>query len=286
MPKPNPNHKVFSIPKSILLTGKFLQFLSPKLAANFVLKLFKTPFKFKRPKREDKMYQEASKEMLLIPELQKSIQVYKYGQGTKKVLLIHGWAGRGTQLYKIGENLAKKGYQVISFDATAHGDSEGKTSAMPEYIKSIFEIDKQYGPFEFAIGHSLGGMALLQAVKDGFTVKKMVTLGSGDSILDICKQFVNRLGLQPKIAYLLKDKMDKVLGMDSELLSANVAAKEVLIPTLVVHDKQDEDVPVSCAHNIRQSLKNGELLITDGLGHRRILIDTKVIDQIIHFLEK
>jgi pimeloyl-ACP methyl ester carboxylesterase len=80
--------------------------------------------------------------------------------------------------------------------------------------------------------------------------------------------------------------MDKVLGMDSELLSANVAAKEVLIPTLVVHDKQDEDVPVSCAHNIRQSLKNGELLITDGLGHRRILIDTKVIDQIIHFLEK
>jgi pimeloyl-ACP methyl ester carboxylesterase len=189
-------------------------------------------------------------------------------------------------LYKIGENLAKKGYQVISFDATAHGDSEGKTSAMPEYIKSIFEVDKQYGPFEFAIGHSLGGMALLQAVKDGFTVKKMVTLGSGDSILDICKQFVNRLGLQPKIAYLLKDKMDKVLGMDSELLSANVAAKEVLIPTLVVHDKQDEDVPVSCAHNIRQSLKNGELLITDGLGHRRILIDTKVIDQIIHFLEK
>ena len=286
MPKPNPNHKVFSIPKPILLTGKFLQFLSPKLAANFVLKLFKTPFKFKRPKREDKMYQEASKEMLLIPELQKSIQVYKYGQGTKKVLLIHGWAGRGTQLYKIGENLAKKSYQVISFDATAHGDSEGKTSAMPEYIKSIFEIDKQYGPFEFAIGHSLGGMALLQAVKDGFTVKKMVTLGSGDSILDICKQFVNRLGLQPKIAYLLKDKMDKVLGMDSELLSANVAAKEVIIPTLVVHDKQDEDVPVSCAHNIRQSLKNGELLITDGLGHRRILIDTKVIDQIIHFLEK
>jgi hypothetical protein len=62
---------------------------------------------------------------------------------------------------------------------------------MPEYIKSIFEIDKQYGPFEFAIGHSLGGMALLQAVKDGFTVKKMVTLGSADSIFDICKQFVN-----------------------------------------------------------------------------------------------
>ncbi len=284
MPKAKPNHKVFSIPKYILLTGKVLQFLSPKLATDFVLKLFRTPFQFKRPSREEKMYQQATKEMLRIPQLQKRIQVYKYGSGSKKILLIHGWAGRGTQLYKIGEALAEKGFQIVSFDATAHGDSDGKTSAMPEYIESILELDKHLGPFEFAIGHSLGGMALLQAAKDGFQLKRIVSIGAGDSILDICKQFVNRLGLQPKIALLLKEKMDKLLGMDSELLSANVAAKKITIPTLVVHDKKDEDVPVSCAKQIRQNLKNGELLITDGLGHRRILIDNDVINQIINFL--
>ncbi len=286
MPKPKPNQKVFQIPKRILLTGKVLQFVSPKLATRFVMKLFRTPFNFKRPRREQKMYSDFHKEKLWIPGLDKNIQVYEKGQGSKKVLLIHGWAGRGTQLFKIAETLLDKGYHVYSFDATAHGDSDGETSAMPEYIACIMEIEKQYGCFEYAIGHSLGGMALLHAVKDGFDVQKIVTIGAGDSITDICNQFVNRLGLKPKIAYLLKNRMDDMLGMDSELLSANIAAKAVSIPTLVIHDTDDDDVPVSSAEQIRQRLTNGALFITQGLGHRRILIDPKVIEKILQFFNK
>ncbi|GAW89223.1 hypothetical protein FPS14_contig00017-0031 [Flavobacterium psychrophilum] len=42
---------------------------------------------------------------------------------------------------------------------------------MPEFIASILELEKLYGPFEFAIGHSLGGMALLNSVKQGLQLK-------------------------------------------------------------------------------------------------------------------
>ena len=283
MPKNKPIHKVFKIPKSILLTGKVLQFFSTDLAASFVLKLFRTPYKFPRPGREKKMYEQSEKEMLFIPELNKRIQVYKCGSGKKKVLLVHGWAGRGTQLSKMTQELVENDFQVISFDATAHGESDGKTSAMPEFITSILTIEKKYTPFDFAIGHSLGGMALLQAVKSGFQVKKIVVIGVADSILDICKQFVERLGLQERVAYSLKNKMDKILQTDSEILSASVAAKEIKIPSLVIHDTQDTDVPLVWAENVFKHLAKGEMLVTEGLGHRRIISDDKVIRRILDY---
>lgn len=283
---PKPSKKAFTVPKSILYFGKLLQFFSPYLTVRFVFKLFMTPHKFNRPNREDKMYLESKKGQLFLPEFQKNIQVYEYGNAPKKILLVHGWAGRGTQLFKIAEAFIEKGYMAISFDATAHGDSDGNTSAMTEFIPSIIAIDKEYGPFEFAVGHSLGGMALLNAVKQGFAVKKIALLGSGDSIIDICHMFVNKLELKPKIADLLKDNMDNLLGYDVEILSANVAAKSVTIPTLVIHDTKDDEVPVSCAYAIRQSLQKGEVLITDGLGHRRILTDAKVIENILRFFYK
>lgn len=243
-----------------------------------------TPYKFKRPERENKMYEESEKDLFLVPELEKRIQVYKYGKSEKKVLLIHGWAGRGTQMYKIAEAFVDMGYETVSFDATAHGDSEGKTSAMTEFIPAVLEIEKRHGPFEFAIGHSLGGMVLLNAVRDGFKVNRIALLGSGNSITAICHQFVNRLELKPKIAELLKRNMDNLLGYDVEKLSSYVVAKSLTIPTLVIHDTQDNEVPVSCAHAIRQNLKKGDIMITDGLGHRRILTDPSVIDRILSFL--
>jgi alpha-beta hydrolase superfamily lysophospholipase len=83
----------------------------------------------------------------------------------KKVLLVHGWSGRGTQLFKIADELLKQGYSTISFDAPAHGKSPGKTTIMVDFITTILEIEKQFGPFDAAIGHSLGGMSVLNNKK-------------------------------------------------------------------------------------------------------------------------
>jgi len=286
MPKSKVNKKVFSIPKSILITGQTLAFVSPSLATDFALKLFRTPYKFPMPKRELKMFEKAQKSRLFIKSLHKEIQLYTCGSGEKKVMLIHGWAGRGTQLNAIAETFVEKGYQTISFDATAHGESQGKTSNMNEFISSIHAIDEKYGPFEFAVGHSLGGMALMNAVKNGFQVSKIATVGCGNSINDICQQFVKRLGMKPVIGYKLKNKMDIIFGSDIELLSTYVAAKSVNIPVLVMHDVDDEDVSVSNAYDICNNLSNHELFISEGLGHRNILWNKKALEKMMEFFIK
>ncbi|EAZ94774.1 hypothetical protein FBBAL38_10057 [Flavobacteria bacterium BAL38] len=278
--------QVIEIPKAILFTAKFLQAVSPSLTTKFAAKLFTTPIKHKLPKRELHMERESVQKSILVPEIQKEIVVYEYGKSEKKILLVHGWSGRGTQLVKIADEMLKMGYMTISFDAPAHGKSKGNSSIMIEFIASILEIDKQFGPFEFAIGHSLGGMSVLNAIKQNLQVKKAVTIGSGDIIQDIIDDFILKLKLKPEFGIKLRDYFETKYGGKMDDYSAYKAAEKTNIPVLVIHDKNDDDVSIKAAYNIQKHLKQSEIMITEGLGHRKILGDETVIQKIREFILK
>ena len=271
------------VPKIIILIGRFLYRISPVLAEKFARKLFITPIKHKIPKREFHMEAASQQSKLFVPSINKEIVVYTYGNSNKKILLVHGWSGRGTQLVKIADAFLENGYATISFDAPAHGKSGTKTTLMLEFIESILEVEKQYGPFEFAVGHSLGGMSILNAVKKGLLVKKVAIIGSGNSVINIVNTFIEKIGLPNKVAVLMKDNFEKKYHLEMESFSAYIAAREVKIPVLVIHDIDDEDIPVSESYHLAENLYNKEILITNNLGHRKILGDLKVIEKIVEF---
>jgi len=273
------------IPKTILITAKVLEILSSNWATLFAAKLFTTPIKHKIPKREFHMLNKSTQKRLYIPAINKEIVVYHYGSSERKVLLVHGWSGRGTQLVKIADELLKVGFSTVSFDAPAHGMSKGKSTLLPEFIASIFEIEKQLGPFEITIGHSLGGMSILNAIARGFKTKKAITIGSGDIIQDIIDDFVIQLKLKPNLGIKLRDHFENKYGSEMDGYSASRAAKTVDIPVLVIHDTDDADVNVKAAYHIHENLKHSELLITKALGHRKILGNEEVINKIITFIK-
>jgi pimeloyl-ACP methyl ester carboxylesterase len=248
--------------------------------------LFRIPIKYKTPQREKMMAKSTQKKRVYIPELKKEIMVYTYGYSKRKVLLIHGWSGRGTQLYAIADKLLENGFMTISFDAPAHGKSTGKTTMMTEFITAAKFLEKEFGPFEIGIGHSLGGMAILNGYKQALKFNKVVIIGAGDTITDIITVFINKLELNLKLVEKIKQHFNKKFNENIDDYSGSVAAKEVIIPTLIIHDTEDKEVPVSCAYNIRQNLKHGELLITNGLGHTRILNDSFVLTRIIEFIKR
>lgn len=273
------------IPRFILLSIKFISLFSPKLTLLYAAKLFTTPIKHKVPKREMQMEGKSVQKSLTIPSLNKQVVVYEYGNSEKKVLLVHGWSGRGTQLVKIADELLKSGYSTISFDAPAHGKSAGNSSIMTDFIAAIIEIDKKHGPFEAAIGHSLGGMSVLNAIKQGLELKCAVIIGSGDIVQDIIEDFVAKLDLKPDFATGLRMHFEKKYEEKMNDYSAYKAAKETDIPFLVIHDKDDPEVPVKAGINIHKHLQNGDLLLTEGLGHRKILGNHEVVDNIIRFID-
>ncbi len=287
MAKKSTNHtNPLKIPRFIIVSAKFIAFFSTKLATLYASKLFTTPIKHKAPKRELEMEQKSTLKTILIPEINKKVVVYQYGKSKRKVLLVHGWSGRGTQLCKIADELLTSGYSTISFDAPAHGKSPGNSTVMVDFIAAILEIDKQFGPFEVAIGHSLGGMSVLNSIKEGFLVNCAVLIGSGDKVPDILDDFVRKLELKPEMSTFLCSYFEKKYGGKMDDYSAYKAASNSTIPTLVIHDENDPEVPVKAGVNIHQHLKNGELMITKGLGHRKILADPLVIEKIINFIKK
>lgn len=280
----NPTQSL-KIPRIIILSSKILAFFSLKLVTVFAARLFTTPIKHKVPKREFEMDQKSIKSKVRVPAIDKSIIVYEYGKSDHKILLVHGWSGRGTQLFKIADELLKNGYSVVSFDAPAHGKSDGKTTIMSEFIYSILEIEKKHGPFENIIGHSLGGMSVLNAIKDGLQVKKAVIIGSGDIVQDILDEFVSKLGLKPKISERLRDRFENKYKVKMDDFSAYRAAQKVEIPVLVIHDKDDQEVPATAGIHINKNLQNGSLFLTEGLGHRKVLGNQNVIKKILDFIQ-
>lgn len=273
-----------NIPKSILVTVQILQFISLKLVTLFAARLFMTPLKHKIPKRELEMDQKSRQEKVRIPTISKEVVVYHYGTSEKKILLVHGWSGRGTQLVKIADALLEAGYSTISFDAPAHGKSGGKTTLMLEFIATILELEKQFGPFEGAVGHSLGGMSLLNAMKQGLKINRLVTIGSGDIVQDIIDDFTYKLRMKHKVSNQIRLYFENRFGKSMDSFSAYLSAKEIEIPVLVIHDNDDDEVPVKCGIHIHKYLQNGQLMITKGLGHRKILGDEQVVESTTNFI--
>ena len=272
------------MPKRLVYIGKFLNFFSPWAASRYAVQLFLMPLRYDIPLREKKMESQSRKEDIFVDKIKRTIRVYHYGNSEKKILLVHGWSGTGTQLSKIADRLLPLGYSTVSFDAPAHGMSPGKKTNIIEFIDCIHHLDKLYGTFTAAIGHSLGGMSLLNAVQNNLNIQKLVIIGTANTVTVITINFVKNLQLPQKVATLLKSYFDKKYQLDLDDFSGSVSAEGVTIPTLVIHDINDVDVHYSAAGEINEKLKNGKVLLTEGLGHRKILGDPSVIDQILEFI--
>ena len=230
------------------------------------------------------MLKSAQKKRLHIPEIKKEIEILSYGYSKKKVLLVHGWSGRSTQLFAFADKLLENGFMVISFDGPAHGKSTGRTTMMPEFLKTIEKINTTFGPFEAAIGHSFGATSLYNAAATFLDIKTFIAIGSGDRISDIISNFAKNLYLKEKSAKKIQSGLEKKWVIHLDDFSSSTVAKKIKIPVLVVHDKTDGDVPVSCAYRIRQNLEKGSLFITNGLGHTKILRNNEVVHKSIKFI--
>jgi len=274
------------IPKPVSYLAKTLELISFRLSSLFGMKLFMTPINYPIPKREQYMLKSAQKKRLFIENINKEIEILSYGYSRKKVLLVHGWCGRSTQLFAFADKLLENGYMVISFDGPAHGKSSGKTTMMPEFLETIKKINTTYGPFEAAIGHSFGATSLYIAASDFLTIKSLIAVGSGYKISDIILNFSKNLSLKEKSAQLIQSRLEKKWNLKVNDSSSSTVARKINIPVLVVHDVTDGDVPVSCAYEIRKNLKRGSLLITNGLGHTKILRNEEVIKKSINFIKQ
>lgn len=279
--KPNP---IIEVPKYVRTSAKAMSFVSDRWAVRFAYKLFVTPARFPMPAREEGMDTFSVKFPMVLPESHKDILVYEYGEGQKTALLVHGWSGRGTQLFSIANLLKKSGYKVISFDAPGHGKSSKNKTHLLEFMEAVTLLDDKYNGFDVIVGHSLGAVTTLNCLARGVRAKKAVAVSGGNNMVDVLEDFVKKLGLKEKISPKLQRYFEKKLHNKMEDYHVAEQARKIDIPVLLIHDKNDLDVPYQSSVDIHKAMSESTLFLTEKLGHRKILGDKNVLEEIERFL--
>ena len=277
---------VLRIPILIRFGVWLSQQLSTSLATQVALYLFFRPQRFKRPVREQEMHEHALQTSCYVPEIDKVVQVFRFAGKGSKVLLLHGWSGRGTQLFAFADELRKSNTEVVTFDMPAHGQSLGNKTNIVELVACIKEVHAKYGPFDHAIAHSMGSMALLRALRDGIPMKSAAIIGSGDKIRNVFYRFSEQLQFSDKVTDRMMQTVEKQFGMNLESYSSSTSLEHLKMPLLIVHDKDDKETHFAYSKDLHEIANNSELLLTTGLGHHRILRDSKTVQRIIQFINK
>ncbi len=272
----------FQIPKWYLRYVSFLEFISFKLAATEIRKRFFTPIPFSLPKRERPFIDEAEKKTLEVKGRQITLRIV--GEGTKVAVFIHGWSGRGSQVYAMAPELVNAGYKVVTITAQAHGNNPGKRTHMLQFTDAILATAEYVGKVDVLLAHSLGGAAAFNALNQGLQVEKLIILGAPSSIIDVVKDFCEKLKLSEKYEHYLIQYLRDNYQEDIEALAPRELAKRMSVPGMIVHDKDDIDVGYAQAERLHANWKGSELILTERLGHRRILSDTDVVNAIIRFV--
>jgi pimeloyl-ACP methyl ester carboxylesterase len=99
----------------------------------------------------------------------------EWGTGGRVALLVHGIMSDSRTWHRVGPELAERGYRVVAVDLRGHGASPRADEYPREaYGTDIVETVEALGGVELAIGHSLGGRAVLHAVEAGLRPSKAV----------------------------------------------------------------------------------------------------------------
>ena len=258
----------------------------PTLAHWFAVRLFFTPIRHQSPAREAKA--KTFGELFTVTAANKKIQCYRWGSAEKKVLVIHGWAGRATQFRRFIKPLLAAGYEVIGFDGPAHGQSEGKSTNIIEFGETLQEIYKVTGIPEAIIGHSFGGPVSLVAAMNGLPIKTLVTIASPTISEDILDSYLVIINGSEKTKEYFKKEVLKRTGKSFNEFSSLHAIQNVKqkINLLLVYDEDDKEIPLRHPQALLKVYPEAELLQTKGLGHNRILKDDTVIREIVTFIHR
>ena len=217
------------------------------------------------------------------------VMTYQWGSGERPVLFVHGWRSRASRSIALSNALVDRGYTVVSFDARGHGDSVGKRTTAMEFAEVIRQLGERHGEFEAVITHSFGTIPAFMAARSGVRTKRIVTIAGPHDFQSIVDTFAAGIGLSTAAKRGLQrhiERWARPLKIDVwRHVVAELDPTNTRTPLFVVHDTLDAEVPLDEAMKIVEAHTGRvETLITDGLGHNRVLTDQGVVDRVVRFV--
>ena len=211
------------------------------------------------------------------------LAVWGWGQGPA-VVLTHGWGSRAGRFGALAMALVDAGFRVVLFDAPAHGASMGTQASLPQFARALRAVADAVGPVYGLVGHSLGGAAVSLAIVQGLRVGRAVLLAPPADVILFSHAFAEHIRLPLRAHDVMRRNLEHRLQIKWEELHIPTLARGMSAPALIVHDRDDEDVPFAHGEEIARAWPGAEFMPTSGLGHRLMVKDPEVIRRTAAFL--
>jgi pimeloyl-ACP methyl ester carboxylesterase len=267
------------------LRGKLnlLSLISRKKAAARAFELFCTPFR-RSKKKKPPVFLKAERLNINVEGL--NIHGWRWNSPQqKRCLIIHGFESTAYNFDRFIHPLTKKGYEVLAFDAPAHGTSDGKQITLPLYVATLEKINEKFGPIQAFMAHSFGGLALthfLETIPNNQS--RVVLIAPATETTTAIDSFFKFLQLDNS----LRKEFDALIyekgGKHASEYSIRRAINNIHGRVLWIHDEGDDMTPIADAMKVKDdNHPNVEFMVTEGLGHRRIYRENEVVKKVLEF---
>jgi pimeloyl-ACP methyl ester carboxylesterase len=269
----------------IITKFKLLSAISKKKAAQKAFELFCTP-QYRNKKALPKIFEKGERLELKVNNV--AVRGWRWNHPSpRKALIIHGFESSVINFDRYVKPLIQKGYEVLAFDAPAHGRSGGRTITAPLYKQTILEINQRWGPVQSLMAHSFGGLAVCLALEEMVHNEetRLVLIAPSTESTTAIDHFFRFLhldaGVKTEFEKIIKEKGEH----EASWFSIRRAMKHIRAKVLWFHDEDDEVTPLTDVFKVKEeNYPNIQFVISSGLGHRRIYRDNKVSKAAIEFL--
>ncbi|MGH8036069.1 MAG: alpha/beta hydrolase, partial [Lysobacterales bacterium] len=260
----------------------------PALAVRAALRLFGTPLPPKWLSRRRRWSPEWHIEQWPFEDASLTLYSRPVAPHGPVVLLLHGWGGHAGQMLALAEQLVARGLRPVIIEMPAHGRSRGSTSNLPQFARVLEYVSarllQQGHTLRAVVAHSLAANASAYAASRGLAASRLVLLAPPASPLEYTRLFAHVFGLSETTRAAMQRRVEVREGILMPQFEPAAVGPRIQLPTLVVHDRQDSINRFADGVAYSQAIAGARLVATEGLGHRHILKDAGVLQQITALL--
>jgi len=231
---------------------------------------------------------------LITPEkefkLQTSIgiaHINLFGTGSKVIVVSHGWGDASHTFQQMVLSLTQQGYMVAAVDHIGHGKSSGNQSHLLSFVETLEILIEYFNeeklPVYGIVAHSMAAIATLNLPLYALTNKKIILISSPINFFELMFEKVEQVGISRKLLTKVLESISHKYGKTWHQLTTESNREKLALDITFIHDSQDRFAPIADVITFLEQEKN-PLITTEGLGHKKILGDTKVIENITQVL--
>lgn len=264
------------------------QALRPGVATRLAARLFFTPLPAKW--RAARAAVPVGWRVESLPFERGRIALYRPGhdRAGAPVLLLHGWGGAARQMATMGRALADAGLQPWLLDLPAHGRSSGWRASLPQFVRVLDYllacIADETGASPAVVAHSLGALAAAASVGRGAPVSRLALIAPSPPPDPVLRGFARGFGLDDAAHERLRRHIEATEGQLLDGFEPQHLGPRLRLPTLIVHDRDDRMAPLAASRRLAGHAASARLVVTESLGHLRLLEHAGVAETVRDFL--